>query len=153
MTEFMSKQFSLAIVTPDGEVFNEKIESLTFPSKMGEITILPDHVPLVGLVGHGELVIKKDGKESFLAVSGGAFEVLGGNNVRILADTAEKADALNLEAIEAAEARARAILTEKTFSDDRAFADASAGLERELARLKVARKHTRGLKRTPESNP
>ena len=147
----MTKHFNLEIVTPDGSVFKDDIESLTFPSKMGEITILPDHVPLVGLVGHGELVIKKEGDQSFLAVSGGAFEVLGGNKVRILADTAEKAEALNLEAIVAAEARARAILAEKTSSDDRSFADAAAGLERELARLKVARKHTRGFKRTPET--
>lgn len=148
----MSKQFSLTIVTPDGEVFKDKIESLTFPSKAGEITILPDHIPLIGLVGSGELVIRAGGQESFMAVSGGAFEVRGNNEVRMLADTAEHATALNVAAIEAAEARARAILEEKNFVDDRSFADAAAGLERELARLKVARKHTRGIKRTPESN-
>ncbi len=147
----MSKQFTLTIVTPDGEVFNDKVESLTFPSKMGEITILPDHAPLVGLVAFGELVIKKDGKESYFAVSGGAFEVLGKNAVRLLADTAEQAEGLNMAAIIEAEARARNFLKEKESGDDRAFADAAAGLERELARLKVARKHTHGVKRTPET--
>lgn len=147
----MSKKFNLEIVTPDGSVFKEEIEQLTFPSKLGEITILPDHMPLVGLVGFGELVIQYGGKESYIAISGGVFEVLGNNIVRILADTAEHAEALNLKAIEEAEARARKVLTEKEFTDDRSFADAAASLEKELARLKVARKHTRGIKRTPET--
>src|SRR3989344_548816 len=145
----MSKHFNLEIVTPDGSVFNDQVESLTFPSKMGEITILPDHVPLVGLVSFGELVVRLGGKESYIAISGGVFEVLDGKKVRILADTAERAEALNLEAILEAEARARKIIQDKEFVDDRAFADAAAGLERELARLKVARKHAKGRTSAP----
>ena len=147
----MSKHFNLEIVTPDGSVFNDQVESLTFPSKMGEITILPDHVPLVGLVSFGELVVRLGGKESYIAISGGVFEVLDGKKVRILADTAERAEALNLEAILEAEARARKIIQDKEFVDDRAFADAAAGLERELARLKVARKHAKGRTSAPQN--
>ncbi|MBU1705354.1 hypothetical protein KKG19_01330, partial [Patescibacteria group bacterium] len=80
-----------------------------------------------------------------LAHSTGFLEVRGGNQVVILADTAERVEELELEKIEAAKEQARRILTEKRNIDEVAFADASAMMERELARERVAKKKYRKL--------
>ena len=104
---------------------------------MGEITILPGHIPLVANLQAGELRAKKNGEEIYLVSSTGFLEVRQGNQVTILADTAERVEELELEKIEAAKERARKMLEEKRNIDDVAFADAAAMLERELARERV----------------
>jgi len=82
-----------------------------------------------------------------MSCSGGFIEVTG-DRVLILADTAEKAEELVEEEIEKARERAQKVLEEKHVDAEK-YADAAAGLERELARLKVARK--RGRVRTAPS--
>lgn len=108
---------------------------------MGEITILPNHIPLVSALVPGTVMVRKSGQEQYLAVSGGFIEVRGGNEVVVLADTAERAEELEVEAIEAARERARKVLEEKKDREDIAFVDAASALERELARLKVAKRY------------
>lgn len=129
------------IATPERIVYKEQVDSLTLPTKEGEITILPNHIPLVAVLVPGVAVVRKGGKESYMAVSGGFIEVQPGNRVVVLADTAERADELTIAAIEKARDDAQKTLAEKRNLDDESFAAAAAGLERELARLKVARRH------------
>ena len=129
------------IVTPDRVVYQDHIDSVTIPTSEGEITVLPNHIPLVTILAAGELVVRNGKEEKYMAVSGGFVTVHRQNKLVILADTAERAEELTLEAIEQARERAKAVLEEKRGKDEVAFADASAALERELARLKVARKH------------
>jgi F-type H+-transporting ATPase subunit epsilon len=122
---------------------------------MGEITVLPRHIPLVATVEAGELrAIDADGKETLMAVSGGFVNVGEGSRVVILADSAERAEELDLAAIEAAKKRAEAIMEEQ-FDDEERYADAVAGLARELARWKVARKwrEQKGLGTTTRIEP
>lgn len=132
------------ITTPERVVYKDEVDQLTIPTKEGEITVLPNHIPLVSVLAPGALTVKKNGEEAYMATSGGFIEVQPGNKVIILADTAERSEELSVEAIEAARERARAVMAEKRNVDDVAFADAAAALERELARLKVARKHKSG---------
>lgn len=125
----------------------EEIDSVTIPTREGEITILPGHIALVAILKPGELVVKRDGKESYMAVSGGFIEVQAlakSTRVIVLADTAERAEELSIQAIEEAKERAQRELEEKRNVDDVAAAGAAASLERELARLKVARRHHKG---------
>ncbi|MDO8505929.1 MAG: ATP synthase F1 subunit epsilon [bacterium] len=129
------------IATPERIVYKEQVDSLTLPTKDGEITVLPNHIPLVAVLVPGVAVVRKGGQESYMAVSGGFIEVQPGNRVVVLADTAERAEELTLAAIEKARDDAQRVLTEKRSMDDETFAAAAAGLERELARLKVARRH------------
>lgn len=75
-----------------------------------------------------------------MAVAGGFVTVGPKSQVSILADSAERAEELSLEAIEQARARAARLLEEKRGQDETAFTDAAAALSRELARLRVARK-------------
>lgn len=132
------------ITTPERNVLREEIDSVTIPTREGEITILPGHIALVAILRPGELVVKSGGKESYMAVSGGFIEVQAlpkHTRVIVLADTAERAEELSIQAIEIAKERAQKELEEKRNVDDVSAAGAAASLERELARLKVARRH------------
>lgn len=128
----------LKIVTPERTVFEDTVDSVTATTQMGEVTILPGHIPLVANLQAGELRVRANGGEQFLVASTGFLEVRVGNEVVVLADTAERAEELELEKIEAAKERARTLLAEKRDIDEVAFADAAALLERELARERVA---------------
>ncbi len=132
---------NLKIVTPERIVYEDVVDSVTLMTEMGEVTILPNHVPLVANLRAGEVRLKKRGEESYLVASTGFLEVRPGNEVVILADTAERVEELELEKIEEAKERARKFLTETRHKDDVAFADAAVHLERELARYRVALKH------------
>lgn len=137
-------KINFEITTPERIVYRDEVDQVTLPTAEGEITILPNHIPLVSLLIPGALTIKKNNEETYMATSGGFIEVQPGNKVIVLADTAERSEELDIAAIEAARDRARKVLEEKRNADDVSFADAAVGLERELARLKVARKHRRG---------
>ncbi len=135
------KSLSLKIVTPERVVYEDTVDSVTATTEMGEVTILPDHIPLVANLRSGEMRVKKNGEESYLVASTGFLEVRGNNEIVILADSAERVEELELEKIEEAKERARKLLEEKRHVDDVAFADAAAMLERELVRYRVAVKH------------
>lgn len=128
----------LKIVTPERIVYEDTVDSVTAMTQTGEITVLPGHVPLVTNLQAGELRVRQNGTETFLVASTGFLEVRPGNQVVVLADTAERVEELELEKIEEAKERARRLLEEKRNVDDVAFADAAAMLERELARERVA---------------
>ena len=129
------------IATPERIVYKETVDSLTLPTKDGEITVLPHHIPLVSVLVPGVVTVRHGNKEQYMAVSGGFIEVQPDNRVVVLADTAERAEELTEAAIEKARADAEKVLHAKRTLDDESFAAAAAGLERELARLRVARKH------------
>lgn len=132
---------TIEITTPERTVFQETADSISIPTADGEITVLPNHLPLVSLLVPGALTLRKGGTESAIAVSTGFVEVRPGNHVLILADTAERAEELDMEKVEEARALAAKHLTEHAHQEDTAFAEAAAALERELARVKVARRH------------
>lgn len=134
-------KISIELITPERVVFSQEADSITIPTKSGEITVLPGHVPLVSTLASGALTIMASGTESNVAVGGGFIEVLPGSKILVLADFAERAEELDLEAVEAAHKRAEDALREKRFADDVSSAAAIAALEREFARVKVARRH------------
>lgn len=125
------------VVSPEKVVFEEEADSITAPTLNGEITILPNHTSLVSQLDHGELIIKSNGKEKFIAVAGGFLEVLG-NTVSVLADYAVKSE--HIDAIKAEEAKKRAekLMSEK--ATDRSFAEAQATFRRALLELKISEK-------------
>ncbi len=128
---------SLKIVTPERVVYEDTVDSVTAMTESGEITVLPGHVSLVTNLRSGEMKVMSGGKEQWLAASTGFLEVRGGNEIVILADSAERSEELELDKIEAAKAHAEKLMQEKHI-DDVSFTMAAAALERELARHKVA---------------
>lgn len=130
----------LKIVTPERVVYEAMVDSVTVPTTAGEITILKNHIPLVSNLLAGEIRTKIGNEEHSLAVSTGFVEVRPGNEVVLLADTAERADELDIKKIEEARDLAKKIMEEKRHLNDESFAAAAAALERELARHRVAMK-------------
>ena len=135
------------IVTPERVVFEDTVDAVVLPTVEGEITVLPHHIPLVSLLKAGEIRIKKGSEEIPLAVSSGVIEV-DGEKVVVLADTAERADELEEAKIEEAREAAQKLMSEKR-NDAEGFAEATALLERELARLKVVKRRRRGSTGSP----
>ncbi len=133
-------QLHYTVVTPERLVFEGDADSISVMTSMGEITVLPHHVPLLALMKAGEMRVRKGGEEELLATSTGMFEVRQDGSVVVLADTAERVDELEVSAIEEAKKRAEAALIDARNRNDVGYADAAAHLERELARYRVAMK-------------
>lgn len=66
---------NLQILTPKGKEFEEKIEELTLPTMIGEITVLPGHTPLISVLKAGRIKIKTKEKEISLETEGGIAEI------------------------------------------------------------------------------
>ena len=128
------------IATPERIMLETDVNSLTLPTALGEITVLPGHIPLVSNLVAGEIRYKAGGKESFFAVSGGVIEVRKNGEVVILADSAEFGHEIDVKRAEEARERAHQLMSQ-TRKDEKTFADASAVLQKNLARIKVAKKH------------
>lgn len=132
--------FSFSLITPEKIVFEGAAASVSLPTTSGYIQVLQNHVPLVSVLQAGEVVVRGDKGESVFAVSAGFIEVRPGNKVVVLANTAEQAEEIDVERAEAARARAKGLLTEK-IRDDQEYAAVAAAIEKEFARVRVARKH------------
>ena len=114
---------------------------LVAPGEDGELAMLPHHAPLLTTLKPGEMRVVKDGEESYIAVSGGFLEMIG-NTVTVLADTAERAEEIDVERSEEALRRARERISEAPAEAD--LERAMATIRRSQARLMVARRRRRG---------
>ncbi|MDD3608024.1 MAG: F0F1 ATP synthase subunit epsilon [Candidatus Moranbacteria bacterium] len=134
------KRIKFEIATPERVVLKEEILQVTVPTQEGEITVLPKHSPLVSILKPGVLELKKlDGEIEIISVSGGFIEVLL-NKVIILADTAERAEEIDIERAEEARKRAEESLKDMRSVDASQFAQLAAQIEKELARVRSAKK-------------
>lgn len=125
----------LEIVTPDRLVAHDSVSSVSIPGKSGYLGILPGHAPLLSELKVGELTYTRGDIPHYLAVSWGFAEVLP-NRVIILAQTAERAEEIDVERAERAKERAEDRL-KKIFDPDIDQERARAALERALARLQA----------------
>ncbi len=140
-------EFKLKIVTPEKTIFTDVVTQVSVSTTTGQITILPNHIPLVSQLAPGEIVINHNGnQEDLMAVSGGFIEVLP-DEVIVLADTAERAEDIDEERAEEARKNAEELLKTKV-QDAKQFAMFTAMVEKELARLRVARKYKKKGVRT-----
>lgn len=115
------------------------------PASEGIVGILPRHAPLLTALVPGVLVLKKDGREEALALSGGFLQV-SHNRVLILADAAEREDEIDEQRAAEARTRAEAALQEAARHPDALRSEAArTALIASLARLKVAQRRKRTL--------
>ena len=134
------KSIKFEIVTPERVVLREEISQVTVPTKQGEITVLPNHIPLVATLQSGVIeIVRADGARDVMSVSGGFIEVLK-DKVVILADTAERAEEIDLARAEEARTRAEKIKTDVRHVDQEQFAEVSAKIAKELARTHAAKR-------------
>lgn len=130
----------LEIVTAERVVYSEDVAALVAPGELGELGVLPSHAPLLTTLAPGEIMVRKDGGETYMAVSGGFMEVIG-DKVTILADTAEQADEIDIDRAEAALQRAQERVDAAVSDMD--LERALASMRRSSARLGVARRRRR----------
>ncbi len=129
------------IVTPERTVLHEEVDSLTCPTQMGQITILPNHIPLIASLQAGELVAKIGDRVEPIAVSGGFVEIRPGNEIIVLADTAEHVEEIDVARAEEAKRKAEEEMKSEQTRSSEEIATIAAAIERNSARLRVARKH------------
>lgn len=130
------------IVTPNGIIYSDdSVEKVTLPTEAGEITVLDNHAPMVSVLKAGEINIHKEGHVVPLAVSTGVLEIRPTGAVYVLADTAERATDIDLERAEAAKKRAEELLKQQQSIADVDFVRIQAQINKELARIGVAKKY------------
>jgi F-type H+-transporting ATPase subunit epsilon len=131
----MADTLHLQIITPDKLLVREDADSVQIPGKGGYLGILPGHAPLITELMIGEISFSKGGTTQYFAVSWGFAEVLP-DKVTILADTAERAEDINVT--RAQEAKARAEQELKAAGPDLDYDAVNFALRRAEVRLEVA---------------
>lgn len=137
----MSRGFHFEIVTPVKRVHIAiDATSIIIPAYEGFLGVLYNHAPLVALLQPGPILMRKDDVRQVFACSGGVF-VVNQNKAIVLADSAERAEDINLEraekALERAKGRVAAAAHDKALDRDRA----ERALKRAQVRVDVARGH------------
>jgi F-type H+-transporting ATPase subunit epsilon len=133
----MAKTLKLQIVTPEGTVYSEDVEMVGLRTVEGRIGILPNHVRLMTQMLPGEMMVRKDGRDQFLAAGEGLVEVTG-DSVAIATDMAVAVEKIDEAKAEEARQRAQARLRDKI--SDEEVASVNAALARSLAQLHVKRR-------------
>lgn len=133
----------LIVVTPERQLLRESVVEVTVPGLEGQLGILPGHAPLMTELGIGELSYRTSTSSQpvVLAVVRGFAEVLP-DRVTVLAETAERAEEIDMARAEEAKARAEKRLAAGDPNID--WDRANIALQRSLIRLQIARKY-RGI--------
>ena len=140
----MNKQIKLKIITPERLILEELVNQVSLPTTNGEITVLPDHVPLITGLASGDIVAVSDGEPMPMAVVGGFIEVKkdeeGHTLVAVLADFAEHVSELSDEKIEKAKVEAEKLRKQMENKELVDFEHFETELERSITRIKIADK-------------
>jgi F-type H+-transporting ATPase subunit epsilon len=132
----MAETFQLEIVTPERQIVKELATEIQIPGRNGYLGILPGHAPLITELGIGEISYTSNGESTRLSVGWGFAEVLP-DKVTILAETAERAEDINIACAE--EARSRAQQHLKQAETPEQFEEGFNELARAESRLTIAK--------------
>src|ERR1043165_8517631 len=122
----------LEIVTPEAVTYSQDVDMVTLPGIEGEMGVYPMHVPLMTQLAAGEVIVRKGGKDAFLAVGEGFVQITG-DRVAILTDMAIEAAKIDEAKAEEARRRAEERLQEKLTDEE--VANVSAALAHSLAQI------------------
>jgi F-type H+-transporting ATPase subunit epsilon len=136
----MAKSFTLELITPEGLKYSGELYEAVLPTQSGEIGILAGHEHLLTILKPGVMELHKTAQSNpqnieYIATAGGFVEV-DQKRVRILADTAERAE--EIDEFKAKEALKKAKQLQSESKDKASLSEAVSIIERESARLKVA---------------
>lgn len=134
----MADTLKLEIVTPTAVAFAGDVQMVTLSAADGQIGVYPHHVPLLTRIVPGEIIVRRDGADEFLAVGGG-LAAISGERVAVITDMAVAVKDIDEAKAEEARQRAAARLRDKI--SDEEVATVNASLARSLAQLKVKRRH------------
>ena len=136
----MADTLRLDIITPAETAYSADVEMVTLPAVTGQIGIYPLHVPLLTRIVPGEMIVRRNGLDEFLAVGEGLVEVTG-DRVAIVTDMAIAVEKIDEARVEEARRRAEARLHDKISNEE--VATVNAALARSLAQLRVKTRHRR----------
>lgn len=150
-----ARYIHLDLVTMEKSLYKGDVLAITAPTSTGEVTILPDHIPLITTLQAGELKLKVDEGKGihapdmlFVAISGGFMEVKPKSRVSILVESGLLIDEIDENAANQVREKMEGLLKEYTAGkqqlSDQEFAGAAAQLGKALAQLKVLRRKRRG---------
>jgi F-type H+-transporting ATPase subunit epsilon len=135
-------KLSVDVITAERIVFTDtEIDVVVAPGAEGELAILPSHAPLMTFLVPGALRLRKEGAEETDMVVGGGFLEVRDDKVVILAESAERAEEIDVARAQEARARAQQRLAAREAAVD--LARAEAALRRSLIRLKAAERRRR----------
>jgi F-type H+-transporting ATPase subunit epsilon len=133
-----AKKLHLTITTPLRTVYENDVDQLTVTTADGELTILPNHVPIVVPLMIGQAMVKNDMHEIYHAIDGGILEVRHNNKVVILSDRSENATEIDVERANEALKRAEALMNEELPRNETEYATLQKSMAKELNRVKIA---------------
>lgn len=93
----MAETLRLLLVTPERTLLDEEVDEVRAPGTVGEFGVLPNHITFLSSLQAGRLEYTRSNQSTRLALSGGFAEVVD-NVMTVLADSAELADEIDLEA-------------------------------------------------------
>jgi len=130
------------IATPEKVVYeNAEVQQVTIPTMDGEITVMPNHIPLVSVLKAGEMRIVDKAGNHPIAVAGGFLEVRGNNEIVILADNAERVEEIDIARAQEAHKKAQEQMDKIKNVQDVDYARLQAVIDREMNRINVGKKY------------
>jgi len=129
----MASTIRLELVTPERLLLSEEVDEVVLPGYEGEFGVLPGHTQFLAILNIGVMWYRKESAVKRIALGGGFAEVTP-ERVVVMADTAERAEEIDLERAQRARDRAEGRLKELS-TDDEAYAKLRAALQRALARM------------------
>ena len=87
--------FTVEVLTPDGEAFNDEVEMLSTRTSVGSIGILANHQPLLAMLDPTELRLYKSESEVIRFAQGEGFLQMTGDRALVLVDEVFSVDDLN----------------------------------------------------------
>jgi F-type H+-transporting ATPase subunit epsilon len=133
-------KLTLEVVTPNGLLVRDEVDSVQAPGSEGDFGVLPGHIPMLATLGAGEIVYRKGEDIGRIVCLFGFCEVLP-DRVHIMAEGGELAAEIDVAKAELA--RAQAAERMKMVKDEEGFNEAQADYVKAVARLSVA-SHTKG---------
>ncbi|MBA4349334.1 MAG: ATP synthase F1 subunit epsilon [Thermodesulfovibrio sp.] len=130
----MENKLRLDVVTPYGQILSEETDEVSASGAEGDFGVLAGHVPFVTMLKIGMLTYKKGNETFYVFVNSGYAEV-SADKVIVLADSAERAEGIDVERAKTAMKRAEERLKKAEEYD---FARATASLERAAIRIQLA---------------
>jgi F-type H+-transporting ATPase subunit epsilon len=87
--------FTVEILTPEGEVFNDEVEMVSTKTSVGSIGLLANHQPLLAMLDPTELRLYKSESDVIRYAQGEGFLQIAGEHALVLVDEVFEVDKLD----------------------------------------------------------
>ena len=87
--------FTVEVLTPEGEAFNDQVEMLSTRTTVGSIGVLANHQPLLTMLDPTELRLHKSDSEVLRFAQGEGFLQMSGTHALVLVDEVFPIDELD----------------------------------------------------------